>query len=170
MALSQKKLDIFRFGMYLAGSTSHRGREKPMNLTPTKLTEEEVLAQNERSFNWSLRTGVQLSSTIIADARLKHHFPEIKHVARSVAKESSVALLKFEAIPGTWELDNNYSSVILRWTSSEGTFTMGLPSLATQADLDLFDNREYSPHSGPYVQSPFNPYKPRPGQTIAKGL
>ncbi len=88
-----------------------------------RLTAERLRVQEERKqFDWSLRRGVQLTPLTIADSRLSDCFESIKTWADHIAAEHGVSIEKIEAIIGHWQLDNNFNTVWLRWTSSQGIF------------------------------------------------
>ena len=89
---------------------------------PYHLTEQEVLAQDKRIFDWSKRDHTQLTDVIIADNRLSRYFGAIERMADKIAKEHDTTLIKVEAIPSKWEWDSNFSSVLIRCTTPEGMF------------------------------------------------
>lgn len=73
-------------------------------------------------FDWSRRTTAYLAPLIIVDGRLSHYFESIKVWAGRLAEEHGEPLHKVEAIVGRWLLDENFSTVILRWSSDSGVF------------------------------------------------
>lgn len=96
-----------------------------MDLSQYRLTDQQIVGQNERTFNWSLREYTEFGRVIIADCRLSQFFPALKHWAKTTFKRGPT-IEKLEAVPGKWELDQNFSTILVRWTTSEGTFSREL--------------------------------------------
>lgn len=96
-----------------------------------RLSDEKIVEQNKRMFDWSQRPIQKfelpgIAKEILLDARLNHYYSAMKDWARRFAIEQGEELEKVEVIIGKWELDENYSSVFMRLTSSHGIFMLEL--------------------------------------------
>ena len=93
-----------------------------------KLTTEKVAEQDARSFDWSQRrtldsmVSCRHAKYILVDIRLANYEASIRTWVGRIASEHGDELKKAEVIIGRWELDENFSTVLVRWTSTRGTF------------------------------------------------
>lgn len=85
-------------------------------------TEAEVALQNVRNFNWDLRSTVYLQPVVMVDGRLDKCFDAIRQQVSMICFEHDAPVQKVEVIIGRWMFDQNFDTVIFRWTSSKGVF------------------------------------------------
>lgn len=85
-------------------------------------TEAEATQQNVRNFNWDLRSTVYLQPVVIVDGRLDRCFDAIKKQVGVICAEHDAPVQKVEVVIGSWQVDQNFGTVIFRWTSNKGVF------------------------------------------------
>lgn len=115
-----------------------------------RATAEELQRWEERNiFDWSGRPTKVLAPVIIADGHLRSYEDNIREWAAVICKEHGEPVEKIEAIPGHWLLDENFDTVVIRWTSKRGVFWGEL-----ETDYDQATRRCFLKAGRPYMKIP----------------